>query len=137
MCVTGMSSSSRKRSTMPVSSQFDAPGGDDWGVVLEKDSPLTDCVNQALADLEEDGELRAYGAGILSSYGEIEEFRNMEIRPLDFSAMATIEYDITHYQPVLFGATSMGHLVDAVGGFFASVDDDTPARLEEEATARR
>jgi len=38
--------------------QFDAPGGDDWGVVLEKDSPLTDCVNQALADLKEDGELQ-------------------------------------------------------------------------------
>jgi polar amino acid transport system substrate-binding protein len=38
--------------------QFDAPGGDDWGVVLEKDSPLTDCVNQALADLKEGGELQ-------------------------------------------------------------------------------
>jgi polar amino acid transport system substrate-binding protein len=38
--------------------QFDAPGGDDWGVVLEKDSPLTDCVNQALAALKEDGDLQ-------------------------------------------------------------------------------
>jgi polar amino acid transport system substrate-binding protein len=38
--------------------QFDAPGGDDWGVVLEKDSPLTDCVNQALAELKEGGELQ-------------------------------------------------------------------------------
>lgn len=85
--------------------------------------------------LEEDGELRAYGAGILSSYGEIEEFRDMDIRPLDFSAMATIDYDITHYQPVLFGAESMGHLVDAVGGFFADCDDDTPARLRHEASA--
>jgi phenylalanine-4-hydroxylase len=82
--------------------------------------------------LHEDGELRAYGAGILSSYGEIEEFRGMEIRPLDFHAMATIDYDITKYQPVLFAAESMEHLVDAVGSFFASCDDDTLARLERE-----
>jgi phenylalanine-4-hydroxylase len=77
----------------------------------------------------EDGELRAYGAGILSSYGEIEEFRHMEIRPLDFAEMTTIEYDITKYQPVLYAAASMDHLEDAVGGFFREADDDTPARL--------
>src|SRR4051794_21842945 len=78
----------------------------------------------------EDGELRAYGAGILSSYGEIEEFRGMEIRPIDFLEMGTIEYDITKYQKVLFAAESFGHLVEAVGGFFAGFDDDTPARLK-------
>ncbi len=38
--------------------QFDAPGGDDWGVVLEKDSPLTECVNQAIGELESSGELQ-------------------------------------------------------------------------------
>ena len=80
--------------------------------------------------LWEDGALRAYGAGILSSYGEIEEFRGMDIRPLDFHQMGTIEYDITHYQPVLFGADSFNHMIEAVGGFFATADDDTPARLE-------
>ncbi|MDO7868605.1 phenylalanine 4-monooxygenase [Nocardioides jiangxiensis] len=79
--------------------------------------------------LWEKGELRAYGAGILSSYGEIEEFRSMEIRPIDFAAMATIDYDITHYQPVLFAAESFGHMVDEVGAFFAACDDETPARL--------
>ncbi len=79
--------------------------------------------------VREDGELRAYGAGLLSSYGEIEEFRAADVRPLDFAAMATVDYDITHYQPVLFAAESMDHLVDAVGGFFAACDDDTPARL--------
>jgi phenylalanine-4-hydroxylase len=76
----------------------------------------------------EAGELKAYGAGILSSYGEIEEFRHMEIRPLDFGEMGTIEYDITKYQPVLYAAESMDHLEEAVGGFFESADDDTPAR---------
>ena len=79
--------------------------------------------------VQEDGELRAYGAGILSSYGEIEEFRGMEIRPIDFAEMATIDYDITKYQPVLFGAESMDHLVDSVGSFFASCDDETAARF--------
>jgi phenylalanine-4-hydroxylase len=79
--------------------------------------------------VHEDGELRAYGAGILSSYGEIEEFSAMEIRPLDFHAMATIDYDITKYQPVLFAAESMDHLVDAVGSFFATCGDETLARL--------
>jgi phenylalanine-4-hydroxylase len=77
----------------------------------------------------EDGELRAYGAGILSSYGEIEEFRAMEIRRIDFRDMATLQYDITHYQPILFAAASMTHLVDEVGGFFRGYDDDTPERL--------
>jgi phenylalanine-4-hydroxylase len=80
--------------------------------------------------LREEGELRAYGAGILSSYGEIEEFRHMEIRPLDFAEMVTIDYDITKYQPVLYAAESLDHLEDAVGGFFAQADDDTPARLK-------
>ena len=103
----------------------------------------TDAALQMIADvfwftlefgvLYEDGELRAYGAGILSSYGEIEEFRAMEIRPLDIKAMATVEYDITSYQPVLFGAASFGELEDVVGGFFTTVDDDTPARLDLEA----
>jgi phenylalanine-4-hydroxylase len=77
----------------------------------------------------EDGELRAYGAGILSSYGEIEEFRHMEIRPIDLGEMGTIEYDITKYQPVLYAAESMEHLIDVVGGFFATADDETPSRL--------
>jgi phenylalanine-4-hydroxylase len=79
--------------------------------------------------MREDGELRAYGAGILSSYGEIEEFRGMEIRPLDLAEMGAIEYDITKYQPVLYCAESMGELEEVVGGFFATADDESRARL--------
>src|SRR5215208_4180085 len=38
--------------------QFAAPGGDDWGLVLEKGSSLTPCVNQAIGELEDSGELQ-------------------------------------------------------------------------------
>jgi phenylalanine-4-hydroxylase len=79
--------------------------------------------------LYEDGELRAYGAGILSSYGEIEEFRQMQIRPIDYVEMGTIEYDITRYQPVLYSAESMSHLMESLGDFFSMFDDDAAARL--------
>ena len=40
-----------------ITGQFDAPGGDDWGVVLAKDSELTACVDKALAELKSSGEL--------------------------------------------------------------------------------
>ena len=79
--------------------------------------------------VREAGEFRAYGAGILSSYGEIEEFRQMDIRPLDLRDMGTRDYDITHYQPILYAAESIDHLVQVVGGHFAEFDDDTPERL--------
>jgi polar amino acid transport system substrate-binding protein len=37
--------------------QFSAPGGDEWGALLEKGSPLTDCVSFAIDSLRESGEL--------------------------------------------------------------------------------
>jgi len=37
--------------------QFAAPGGDRWGLLLEKGSKLTNCVNKALAKLSSSGEL--------------------------------------------------------------------------------
>jgi polar amino acid transport system substrate-binding protein len=40
-----------------VVGQFPAPGGDQWGALLEKDSPLTACVSQAIDELKSSGEL--------------------------------------------------------------------------------
>jgi len=40
-----------------VTGQFSAPGGDQWGALLEKDSPLTACVSEAVDELRESGEL--------------------------------------------------------------------------------
>ncbi|MEV6428798.1 phenylalanine 4-monooxygenase [Nocardia sp. NPDC051463] len=78
--------------------------------------------------VREHGEVRCYGAGLLSSYGEIEEFRHADLRPLDVVAMGTATYDITHYQPVLYCAESVSEIEDVIGGFFATMDDDTPLR---------
>jgi phenylalanine-4-hydroxylase len=75
----------------------------------------------------EHGELRTYGAGLLSSYGEIDEFRNAEIRPWDLREMGTLDYDITRYQPVLFAAPSFEFVVNELGAFFRSFDDHSVA----------
>jgi phenylalanine-4-hydroxylase len=86
----------------------------------------------------EDRELRAYGAGILSSYGEIEEFRGMEHRPLDVVEMGTADYDITQYQPVLYRARSVSELIEVIGGFFRDCSDEsiTEMRSGVQAAAR-
>jgi phenylalanine-4-hydroxylase len=77
----------------------------------------------------EDGELRAYGAGLLSSFGELDVFRAAEVRPLDIPAMGTTAYDITVYQPLLFAGRSLQHVVDELSAFFGSFDDDAYHRL--------
>jgi polar amino acid transport system substrate-binding protein len=38
--------------------QFQAPGGDQWGLLLQKGSKLTTCLNQALTKLSSAGELK-------------------------------------------------------------------------------
>jgi phenylalanine-4-hydroxylase len=87
--------------------------------------------------VREDGELRAYGAGILSSYGEIEEFRSMELRPLDLVEMGTADYDITAYQPVLYCADSIAEIETVVGGFLRDCDDRSIASMRARATGSR
>lgn len=79
--------------------------------------------------VRERGEVRAYGAGLLSSYGEIQVFHDATIRPWDLRTMGTTDYDITQYQPLLFAAESTAQLLDDLGAFFDGYDDDTYRRL--------
>ena len=79
--------------------------------------------------VHEDGETKAYGAGLCSSYGEIQVFRDAEIREWDLRAMGTLDYDITQYQPVLFAAPSMAFVFDELTAFFDAFDDHTPDEL--------
>jgi phenylalanine-4-hydroxylase len=68
--------------------------------------------------LREGDEVKAYGAGLLSSFAELEVFHNAEIRSWDLDAMATLDYDITHYQPVLFAADSFDQMVTDLTAYF-------------------
>lgn len=60
--------------------------------------------------LRENGDVKAYGTGLLSSAGELEEMHKAELRPLDLTAAAKHDYDPTHYQSVLFCADSFDEM---------------------------
>src|SRR5512141_3327636 len=53
--------------------------------------------------VEEGGSLRTYGAGVLSSFGEMERVTaEAERRPLGVAGASTRPYDPTRHQPVLY-----------------------------------
>ncbi|HLM59051.1 MAG TPA: phenylalanine 4-monooxygenase [Pyrinomonadaceae bacterium] len=64
--------------------------------------------------VREAGAVKAYGTGLLSSAGELEEMKGAELRPLDFEAAGRHEYDPTAFQPVLFCADSFEHLYESL-----------------------
>lgn len=71
--------------------------------------------------VHEDSDLKAYGAGLLSSYGELQEFRQAEIRPWDPDEMSVTDYDIDVYQPVLFAAPDFDTMVTDLTSWFESI----------------
>jgi len=60
--------------------------------------------------VRQDGELRAYGAGLLSSYGELEHALTgeVEVRLFDPAQAAVTPYPITTFQPLLWEVPSIG-----------------------------
>ncbi|MEO8432521.1 MAG: phenylalanine 4-monooxygenase [Acidobacteriota bacterium] len=60
----------------------------------------------------EGNDVKAYGAGLLSSYGELGEFRSRaELAPFDIERMGRTPYDPTGYQKILFVAESFADAV--------------------------
>ena len=59
--------------------------------------------------------LKAVGAGLLSSFGELGNFeQRAELRPFDSAAIAETPYDPTDYQKVLFVAPSFAEATERV-----------------------
>jgi phenylalanine-4-hydroxylase len=65
--------------------------------------------------VREEGALRVYGAGLLSSFGELGRFeRETKLVPLDLGVVAHTPYDPTDYQKVLFVAEGWERVVTDV-----------------------
>jgi phenylalanine-4-hydroxylase len=63
----------------------------------------------------ENGELRAVGAGLLSSFGELGRFeKTASLRPFDVDVIARTPFDPTAYQSTLFVADSEDALLSAL-----------------------
>ncbi|PVU84777.1 hypothetical protein BB560_003099 [Smittium megazygosporum] len=73
---------------------------------------------------EKNGEIRVYGAGVLSSKGELEYALSgkPELRPLSITETPVQEYPITQYQPVYFVAESFKSATEMVRRFAATLD---------------
>jgi phenylalanine-4-hydroxylase len=67
--------------------------------------------------LRENGEIKAYGTGLLSSAGELAEMHKAELRPLNLDVAANSVFDPTHYQAVLFCADSFDAMYEPLKEF--------------------
>jgi len=70
--------------------------------------------------LRENGEVKAYGTGLLSSAGELEEMHKADLWPLDITTAAKQDYDPTHFQAVLFCANSFDDMFERLREFLLS-----------------
>ncbi len=67
--------------------------------------------------LREDGRIKAYGTGLLSSAGELAEMHKADLRPLDLKVAADLVYDPTHFQSFLFCANSFDEMYETLKEF--------------------
>ena len=65
--------------------------------------------------IEEHGDSRVLGAGILSSIGEFEHANSddVEVRSFDLEMVLATPFDNTHLQPLLFRASSLAEIIEA------------------------
>ena len=67
--------------------------------------------------LRENGGIKAYGTGLLSSAGELHEMHKAELIPLNLEAAADHVYDPTHFQALLFCADSFDEVYETLKEF--------------------
>jgi len=72
--------------------------------------------------VEEDGDIKAYGAGLLSSFGELENAftESVEHRPFDLAQVINTPYDYSDMQPILYVIPSYSYLKETTRKYIES-----------------
>jgi len=70
--------------------------------------------------LRENGSIKAYGTGLLSSAGELSAMSKADLRPFDLEEAAREAYDPTRFQPLLFCADSFETMYQSLRDFLHS-----------------
>jgi len=72
--------------------------------------------------IEEDGDVKAYGAGLLSSFGELENAftENVERRPFDLEQVINTDYEYSEMQPILYVIPSYAELKEVTRKYIES-----------------
>ena len=64
--------------------------------------------------IKERGDLKAFGAGLISSIGELEQINSVPLRPFCVQDIIATPYDTMHMQPALFCAESYSEMRDGI-----------------------
>ncbi len=72
--------------------------------------------------VEHEGEIKAYGAGLLSSYGELQNAYtdNVERRPFNLEQVIKTDYDYSEMQPILYVIPSYAELKEVTRKYIES-----------------
>ena len=77
-----------------------------------------DALGKEARCVSSDGDLRVYGSGLLSSFGEIAhsiDSPDVQRYPIQLEWVINQYFEIDHYQPLLFIVDSFDHLFELVG----------------------
>jgi phenylalanine-4-hydroxylase len=73
--------------------------------------------------VEHEGGVKAYGAGLLSSFGELEHSFSDEVerRPFDLEQVINTPYDYSDMQPILYVIPSYAELKEVTRKYLGSI----------------
>jgi len=80
--------------------------------------------------IREDGRLKVYGSGLISSPGDSRHALNsgeVDRRPFDLQTVCDTSFEIDHYQPILYVLESFGQLRDAMNTYSQRILDQAPS----------